>query len=69
MNTENTKQAWEGFKPGKWMESVDVIDFIKLNYTPYEGNDSFLKPATDRTKALWDKVLALISLLCKDNAF
>lgn len=60
MNTENTKQAWEGFRPGKWMESVDVIDFIKLNYTPYEGDDSFLKPATDRTKALWDKVLALM---------
>lgn len=40
MKIENTKQAWDGFKTGKWTESVDVLDFIKLNYTPYEGDDS-----------------------------
>ena len=34
MNIENTKQAWEGFKAGKWSETVDVLDFIKNNYTP-----------------------------------
>ncbi len=60
MNTENTKQAWEGFKAGKWSETVDVLDFIKNNYTPYEGDASFLAPATERTKALWDKVMVLM---------
>ena len=60
MNIENTKQAWEGFKAGKWTESVDVLDFIKNNYTPYEGDASFLAPATERTKALWEKVMVLM---------
>lgn len=60
MNIENTKQAWEGFKAGKWSETVDVLDFIKNNYTPYEGDASFLAPATERTKALWDKVMVLM---------
>ena len=33
---------WNSFKPGKWQESIDVRDFIQKNYTPYEGDDSFL---------------------------
>ena len=60
MNIENTKQAWEGFKAGKWTETVDVLDFIKNNYTPYEADASFLAPATERTKALWEKVMVLM---------
>lgn len=67
MKIENTKQAWDGFKTGKWTESVDVLDFIKLNYTPYEGDDSFLAPATERTKALWEKVLVLMKKEIEKN--
>ncbi len=67
MKIENIKQAWDGFKTGKWTESVDVLDFIKLNYTPYEGDDSFLAPATERTNALWKKVLVLMKKEIEKN--
>ena len=53
-------KGWEGFKLGKWSnDEVDVRDFIQLNYTPYEGDGSFLAPATDATKKLWDIVMDL----------
>ncbi len=52
-------KAWEGFTPGKWSEEVNVRDFIQRNYTPYEGGDEFLAPATEATKKLWDKILVL----------
>ena len=53
-------KGWEGFKPGKWCnDEVDVRDFIQHNYTPYEGDASFLAPATDATKKLWDIVCDL----------
>jgi formate C-acetyltransferase len=53
-------KAWEGFKTGKWDKEVDVRDFIQLNYTPYEGDDSFLATATEGTKKLWDEVSQLM---------
>ncbi len=46
------------FKTGPWQKFVDVRDFIVRNYTPYDGDDRFLAPPTERTKALWDKVSA-----------
>ncbi len=53
-------KGWEGFIPGKWSEDeVDVRDFIQRNYTPYDGDGSFLAPATDATKKLWDIVCDL----------
>ena len=52
-------KAWEGFTLGKWNEEVDVRDFIQRNYTPYEGDGSFLAPATDATKKLWDEICEL----------
>ena len=53
-------KGWEGFVPGKWSnDEVDVRDFIQRNYTPYEGDASFLAPATEATKKLWDIVLDL----------
>ncbi len=53
-------KGWEGFVPGKWSEDeVDVRDFIQRNYTPYEGDSSFLAPPTEATKKLWDIVLDL----------
>ncbi|MBQ3221103.1 MAG: formate C-acetyltransferase [Clostridia bacterium] len=53
-------KGWEGFIPGKWCDDeVDVRDFIQRNYTPYEGDASFLAPATEATKKLWDIVCDL----------
>ncbi len=45
---------WAGFRPGLWQHEIDVRDFIQQNIEPYEGDESFLAPATPRTKALWD---------------
>ena len=50
---------WNGFNSGKWQKEIDVRSFIQKNYTPYEGDSSFLAEATDKTKKLWDKVLEL----------
>ena len=52
--------AWRGFKTGNWSENIDTRDFIQLNYTPYEGDESFLAEPTERTKNLWKKAEDLI---------
>ena len=54
--------AWEGFKGGAWQEGINVRDFIQNNYTPYEGDSSFLAPATERTNKLMDKLNRLFEL-------
>ena len=51
--------AWKGFEKGEWQDEINVRDFIQRNYTPYEGDSSFLKGPTDKTKKLWDEVLDL----------
>ena len=51
--------AWRGFKKGKWDKTINVRDFIQNNYTPYEGDSSFLADATESTKKLWSKVMDL----------
>ena len=51
--------AWNGFEKGDWQDEINVRDFIQRNYTPYEGDSSFLKDATEKTKKLWNKVLDL----------
>ena len=53
-------KGWEGFVPGKWTEEVNVRDFIQRNYTPYEGDESFLAGPTEATVKLWDEVLDLL---------
>ena len=53
------KEAWRGFKGTKWTEEVNVRDFIQNNYTPYEGDSSFLADATENTKKLWSEVMDL----------
>lgn len=53
-------QAWEGFVTGKWCERIDVRDFIQKNYTPYDGDSSFLADPTEATKTLWNQVLDLM---------
>ena len=49
-----SRDAWEGFATGPWTEDVDVRDFIQRNYTPYDGDASFLAGATDKTLSLWE---------------
>ena len=49
-------KQWDGFKSGQWQKSVDVRNFIQLNYTPYEGDDSFLSGASENTTKLWAEV-------------
>ncbi len=51
---------WKGFKPGAYQNEINVADFIKANYTPYEGEADFLSGATARTKGIMDKVNALL---------
>lgn len=52
--------AWRGFNRGNWCDEIDVRDFINLNYTPYEGDESFLKGPSETTKKLWEKVTELL---------
>ena len=52
-------EQWKDFKKGDWKDEINVRDFIQHNYTPYEGDSSFLSGATDKTKKLWDEVLDL----------
>ena len=52
--------AWNGFSGKDWKTQVDVRDFIQSNYTPYEGDDAFLAPATDATGNLWKSVSELM---------
>ena len=52
---ENSSQnAWNGFTGGLWQKEINVRDFIQQNYEPYEGDEAFLAPATERTKKIWD---------------
>lgn len=70
MTDLNTKQAaaWEGFAEGEWQNSVNVRDFIQRNYTPYEGDESFLAGATEATTKLWNDVLEGIKIENRTHA-
>lgn len=54
---EKMAQAWQGFAAGEWQNSINVRDFIQANYTPYEGDESFLSQATPATSQLWEQVM------------
>lgn len=54
-----TITAWTGFKTGRWEKTIDVRDFVQENYTPYEGDDSFLAGPTDRTQRVWETLCGL----------
>ena len=49
-----TQEAWRGFTPGLWQDFIDVRGFVQLNYTPFEGNASFLAGPTQRTERVWE---------------
>ena len=57
--TTPSVSPWEGFNPGLWQRDIDVRDFIQQNYTPYDGDESFLATATPRTRRIWDRLTAL----------
>ena len=53
------KKEWDGFTPGLWNLEINVRDFIQKNYTPYDGDDSFLVGPTEATNKLWAQVMDL----------
>ena len=52
--------AWRQFNKGVWTKEINVRDFIQRNYTPYDGDEGFLSPASEDTQYLWQKVLVLL---------
>src|SRR5215831_18543132 len=56
---EEMLAPWRGFNAGIWQKEINVRDFIQQNYEPYEGDESFLAPATERTKGIWNRLNAL----------
>ena len=56
MQETPAQEAWDGFVGGNWQRAVDVRDFIQKNYTPYDGDDSFLAGPTEATTKLWADV-------------
>ncbi|HET7218861.1 MAG TPA: formate C-acetyltransferase [Vicinamibacterales bacterium] len=56
---DETAAPWRGFNSGLWQRQIDVRDFIQQNYTPYDGDESFLTPATSRTEGIWNTLKAL----------
>jgi formate C-acetyltransferase len=57
--TTAAAEPWRGFNPGLWQRDVNVRWFIQQNYTPYDGDEAFLAPVTDRTRKLWEKLQQL----------
>lgn len=53
------RQEWDSFRGGVWEKEINVRDFIQKNYTPYEGDESFLAGPTKSTKELWAQVMEL----------
>lgn len=49
-------ESWAGFKGDAWKHEINVRDFIQNNYTPYEGDESFLASSSEKTKKVWDKL-------------
>ncbi|MCC8463964.1 formate C-acetyltransferase [Photorhabdus bodei] len=60
--------AWQGFNLGDWQSAVNVRDFIQKNYTPYEGDESFLAGSTKATDTLWEKVMEGIKIENRTHA-
>ena len=55
------RNEWKEFVGGRWETEIDVRDFIMRNYTPYDGDESFLKGPTADTTALWQQVLEVLA--------
>ena len=55
-------EQWEGFKGRLWKDDVDVRDFIQNNYKPYNGDDTFLVPSSEKTKKVWNKLTEMFKV-------
>ncbi|WP_420240085.1 formate C-acetyltransferase (plasmid) [Telmatobacter bradus] len=60
LEENTTSAAWQGFAAGLWMERIDTRNFIQCNYTPYEGDASFLAGPTEKTRKVWAKIADLL---------
>ena len=58
-DAQQSTDAWRGFAPGPWQDTIDVRDFIQRNYTPYDGDASFLAGPTERTRQVWGTLTAM----------
>jgi formate C-acetyltransferase len=58
-DTKAGASAWRGFRTGLWQNEINVRDFIQQNYEPYEGDATFLRPATARTSRIWSQLTDL----------
>ena len=58
-DADSLPSAWAGFTSGPWQDAIDVRDFIQRNYTPYDGDASFLAGPTERTTRVWDTLAAM----------
>ena len=56
ISMEVKNESWAGFKGDLWKKEINVRDFIQHNYTPYEGDGSFLKPSSEKTRKVWNKL-------------
>lgn len=59
---ECNNENWAGFKGELWRKEINVRDFIQNNYTPYEGDDSFLKPSSEKTRKVWNKLTEMFKV-------
>src|SRR3954447_8086072 len=59
MTQAEPQAAWRGFEPGLWQRDINVRWFLQRNYKPYDGDETFLAPATDRTKRIWKQLEGL----------
>ena len=59
---ERNNESWAGFKGELWKKEINVRDFIQNNYTPYTGDDSFLKPSSEKTHKVWNKLTEMFKV-------
>jgi formate C-acetyltransferase len=59
--TAATASAWHAFRTGLWQKEINVRNFIQQNYEPYDGDASFLAPATARTRKIWNALNELFA--------
>ncbi|MBQ5379788.1 MAG: formate C-acetyltransferase [Paraprevotella sp.] len=54
--------SWAGFKGEQWRKEINVRNFIQHNYTPYTGDDSFLRPSSEKTRKVWNKLTEMFKV-------
>ena len=59
---EMNYDSWAGFKGEQWRKEINVRNFIQHNYTPYTGDDSFLKPSSEKTRKVWNKLTEMFKV-------